>query len=39
MESIRKGILSVKNGNCGVKGLDLGAEPDPHTIMVYGVSQ
>ena len=31
MESIGKGILSVKNGKCRVKGLVLGAEPDPHT--------
>ena len=30
MESIGKGILSVKNGKCRVKGLVLGAEPDPH---------
>ena len=31
MESIGKGILSVKNGKCRVKGLVLGVEPDPHT--------
>ena len=31
MESKGKGILSVKNGKCRVKGLVLGAKPDPHT--------
>ena len=35
MESIGKGILSVKNGKCRVKGLVLGAEPDPHTKLSY----